>query len=211
MTRIILVRHGESEANIQGVLAGHHDVSLTALGVDQAEQTAAHLASWQINAVYSSDLMRAMQTAKPHAERRGIPVIPEPRFREIFCGAWEGLSYAYLTTAERERFVGQFQDNFGLFKMPDGEGIEEGGYRMYHALIEIARRHEGQTVLIASHGAVLRALWCIMRGVAPHEWAKWPFPSNASYSVAEFDGNTLVAGDYSCDSHLSAVTTVNFC
>ena len=82
MTKIIIVRHGESKTNELGILVGQGDFPLTDLGLAQAEQTADALAEEQIDAVYSSDLMRAMQTATPHATRRGLAVIPDKDLRE---------------------------------------------------------------------------------------------------------------------------------
>ena len=207
MTRLILVRHGESRANLDAVIAGHYDVPLSELGVMQAKETAEHLSSEQIDAVYSSDLCRASATAKPHAALRGLPVIEKRELREMSCGRWEGKPFAELEEMEYDLFVNGFRDHFFGFQMPEGESADECGRRFYDAVLQIARKHEGKTVLIASHGAVIRSFWAIIRGLSHGEAdATQPYPSNASYSIAEFDGERFHPIEFSHDSHLSVAT-----
>lgn len=207
MTRLILIRHGESEANLDALVAGHYDVPLSELGVKQARETAEHLSSEQIDAVYSSDLCRASATAKPHAELRGLPVIEMRELREMNCGRWEGKPFAELEEKEYDLFVNGFRDHFFGFQMPEGESADECGQRFYDAVLKIAQTHAGKTVLIASHGAVIRSFWAIIRGLSHEEAdATQPYPSNASYSIAEFDGERFYPIEFSHDSHLSVAT-----
>ena len=209
MTKIIIVRHGESETNKLGILVGHGDFSLTALGLEQAEQTAAALADEHIDAVYSSDLMRAMQTAMPHATRRGLEVIPVEGLRETYCGVWESRTFADLQENETEQYVGGFRENFMTFAFPGGETVPESGERFLRATERIARENEGKTVLIASHGGVIRVFWAMICGEALESSSdKIPFPTNASYSVAYFDGERILPHAYSCDGHITTVTNV---
>ena len=209
MTKIIIVRHGESETNKLGILVGHGDFSLTALGLEQAEQTAAALANEQIDAVYSSDLLRAMQTAAPHATRRGLEVIPVEGLRETYCGVWESRTFADLQENETEQYVGGFRENFMTFAFPGGETVPESGERFLRATEQIARENEGKTVLIASHGGVIRVFWAMICGEELEKSSdKIPFPTNASYSVAYFDGEKLIPHAYSCDGHITTVTNV---
>jgi probable phosphoglycerate mutase len=93
MTKIIIVRHGESKTNELGLLVGQGDFPLTDLGLAQAEQTAEALAGEQIDAVYSSDLCRASRTAQPIAEALGLPLELDARLREIDMGLWQGLGF----------------------------------------------------------------------------------------------------------------------
>ena len=210
MTRIIVVRHGESEANVKNLLAGHLDLDLTPLGYEQAEITAAHLAGEQLAAVYSSDLQRAVHTAEPHARRRGLEVKLCPALREVCCGEWEGRTAKELAEAYPEPYLVGFRQRFGTFEMPGGESIPEVGERAHGALLEIAKAHPGQTVLAVSHGGTIRMLWAIISGIAAEQVStRLPFPSNASYSVLEYDGEKLVPIEYSVDSHMPNVTHVH--
>ncbi len=210
MTKIIIVRHGESKTNELGLLVGQGDFPLTDLGLSQAEQTAEALAAEQIDAVYSSDLTRAMQTAVPHATRRGLAVIPDKELRETHCGDWESRAFADLRENETELYVGGFCNRFMTFAFPGGESVPESGERFLHAVERIAKENEGRTVLIASHGGVIRCFWALICG-EPLESAgdKIPFPTNAAYSVAYFDGERFIPVEYSHDSHLSNVTHVH--
>ena len=209
-TRLIIVRHGESASNVQHVIAGHLDVPLTALGEDQARQTAAHLASEPIEAVYSSDLKRARDTAKPHAASRGLSVITDPDLREICCGRWEGRSKAELEQTDTKAYCEDFRYHYFGFTMPEGESEPACRERFYNAALRIAKQYPGKTVLIVSHGAVIRSFWAKICGYRNEEADRvLDYPSNASYSVAEFDGERFVSIAFSQDSHLSAVTHVH--
>ncbi|MBQ8356879.1 MAG: histidine phosphatase family protein [Clostridia bacterium] len=206
MTKLIIIRHGESEANEAGVVAGHTDYKLSALGKEQARQTADYLAGERIDAIYSSDLCRAVETALPHAESRDLEVFRCPELRETYCGRWEGVSFDDLRANERELFE-SFRDHYMFFTMPEGEGLWESGVRFYHKVMEIAKENPDKTVLITAHGAVIRVFWVLICGT-PREEAgeKHPYPSNASYSVAWFDGEKMIPGEFSHDAHLPHAT-----
>ena len=80
--------------------------------------------------------------------------------------------------------------------------------RMVRGLKKIALEHPGETILLTSHAAAIRALWGKISGHEPYEWAEaYPFPTNASYSVLEYDGERLVPVSYSNDSHLGELVT----
>ena len=97
MTRLILIRHGQSEANKGIWWAGHTDAPLSEVGREQAAAAARYLrANEQIDVAYSSDLSRAMETARPTAEAFGLSVIPDKGLREIFSGKWEGITFAEI-------------------------------------------------------------------------------------------------------------------
>ncbi len=206
MTKLIIVRHGESEANEKGVVAGHTDYKLTALGLEQARQTAAHLAGEQIDLVCSSDLTRAVQTAEPVAQARGLQIHTYPEFRETFCGRWEGVTFAYLQEQEAQTYA-EFRDNYMYFTLPEGESIWDSGVRFYNKVKELAESNPDKTIFIAAHGAVIRVFWALLCGT-PREKAGelHPYPSNASYSVAEYKDGKMVPVEFSHDSHLTVAT-----
>ena len=206
MTKLIIVRHGESEANEKGVVAGHTDYKLTALGLEQARQTAAHLAGEQIDLVCSSDLTRAVQTAEPVAQARGLQIHTYPEFRETFCGRWEGVTFAYLQEQEAQTYA-EFRDNYMYFTLPEGESIWDSGVRFYNKVKELAESNPDKTIFIAAHGAVIRVFWALLCGT-PREKAGelHPYPSNASSSVAEYKDGKMVPVEFSHDSHLTVAT-----
>jgi probable phosphoglycerate mutase len=146
-TRIILARHGETDWNRERRWQGHSDRPLNDTGRQQAEALAAQLAGEPIAAVYSSDLMRAHETARLVANELGLDVVAIPGLRERRFGSWEGLQ-----DVEVER---QFP---GALGPPDGETREEMKRRVLESLKAIAASHPERTVLVVSHGGPIKAV-----------------------------------------------------
>jgi probable phosphoglycerate mutase len=150
MTRLLLVRHGETDWNADGRLQGHTDRPLSDFGRTQARGLADELAAEELEAIYSSDLARACETAKIIGERLGLPVALDPDLREKDWGTWEGL-----TAAERERveFV--------------GESTEAHQERILRALGRISDRHpDASSVLVVTHGGSMRRVQTAAMGLA---------------------------------------------
>ena len=163
-TQIIIVRHGESIGNATRVMLGHTDLDLTELGYRQAECSARRLLGTKIDAVYSSDLKRAKNTARAYATLANMPVICDEDLREIKVGAWEGICVDEVEKIWGDMYTVGWCQGFGTFKFPDGEDVMESGLRFYRAVEKIAKSHLGETVLIATHAGVLRAFWAIISG-----------------------------------------------
>jgi broad specificity phosphatase PhoE len=145
--RIILARHGETDWNRERRWQGHSDRPLNDTGREQAEALAADLADEPIAAVYSSDLVRAHETARIVAERLGLDVVTVPGLRERRFGSWEGLQ-----DVEVERLFP------GVKGAPDAEPREEMARRVLESLERIADSNDGRTVLVISHGGPIRAV-----------------------------------------------------
>ena len=207
-TTIYVIRHGESVGNLHRICLGHTDLDLTDLGRMQAQKTADALENIDFDAIYSSDLQRAVHTAEPHAQKRGLSVNTSDDFRELYFGNWENASVLMLKEKFHDEFVIGWRQNFGTFTAPEGESVVAMADRMARGLEEIARAHVGKTILLTSHAAAIRALWGKISGHKPSEWADaFPFPTNASYSVLEYDGEGLKPVSYSNDSHLGELVT----
>ena len=149
MTSLLLVRHGETDWNADGRLQGQTDRPLSDFGRRQARQLADELADEELEAIYSSDLSRARETAEIVGERLGLPVVLDPDLREKDWGTWEGL-----TAVERDRveFV--------------GESTEAHQDRMLRALRRIAESHPGGHVLVVTHGGSMRRVQTAAMGMA---------------------------------------------
>ena len=205
-TEIIIVRHGESIGNAMRVMLGHTDLDLSELGYRQAECTARHLLGKKIDAIYSSDLKRAYNTAMEYAKLSDISVTVDKGLREIKVGAWEGICVDEVIERWGDEYTVGWCQGFGTFKFPEGEDVMVGGVRFYNTVLEIARRHPGQTVLIATHAGVLRAFWAIISCIDREKIVGvLPFATNASCSYVVFDGEKMIPGKYSEDEHLSEV------
>ena len=206
--RIYLIRHGESVGNLNRICLGHTDLDLTELGVKQAKCTAEALSDVDFSVIYASDLIRAVHTAEPHAAKRGLKINTCEDFRELYFGDWENASVLMLKERFQEQFMIGWRQNFGTFTAPNGESVVAMAERMASGLEKIAKNAEEGNILVTSHAAAIRALWGKISGFEPHEWADaFPFPTNASYSILEYDGERLIPISYSNDSHLGELVT----
>ena len=205
-TRIFLVRHGQSIGNEKREFLGHTDKDLSSLGYDQAARTAEFLAYEIIDVVYSSDLIRAYNTALPHAEMRNLKVIPEKELREIYAGKWEGMRVADIMSEYPSEFIDGWRSNFGIFTIPGGESIPSLAERIYNAILDIANKNRGKAILIGCHAAAIRSFWGKLTEIPPRELASsLSFPLNASVSTVYFDGEKLIPGEYSHADHLTDI------
>jgi broad specificity phosphatase PhoE len=152
-TTIYLARHGETDWNLRRRVQGHTDRPLNETGLAQAQALGDALAAEHLDAVYSSDLSRASDTARIVAEPRRIDVTAIPELREKHFGTWEGLTDDEVLV----RFPHAVAGGWG-----DAETSEELAARVYTALRKIASRHDGEHVLVVTHGGPMRAVlrWC---------------------------------------------------
>ncbi len=158
MTEMWLVRHGQTDWNLAGIYQGQSDIPLNATGIKQASELALKLKGTHFDAIYSSDLKRARQTAEIIAEQVGAPVFIDPRLREIKQGVWEGMTIEEV----KQKFAPDFNRDPELINVPRAEGAEslaEVITRMVEAANEIHNRHNGSRVLLASHGLAVAVLY----------------------------------------------------
>ena len=155
MTTILLARHGETDWNFERRVQGHADRPLNETGRAQARALADELDGEPLDAVYSSDLARAHETARIVAERKGLPVTAVPDLREKNFGSWEGLTDDEVLL----RFPDARRGHWG-----DGETGAEMAERVVAALGRIAEAHPGGRVLVVAHGGPLHA---VLRACAP--------------------------------------------
>ncbi|MCR5756906.1 MAG: histidine phosphatase family protein [Selenomonas sp.] len=157
MTKVIFIRHGQTEWNVTGRYQGQSDVELTEKGRQQAVQLADNFPVEKIDAIYASDLQRAMVTAETIAHKFGLSVQPEPAFRELSFGQWEGLTYQQIVANWEDAMV-NFMQHPDIMEIPDGESFPEVQRRAMLRLQELIREHDGQTIVVVAHGAVLRTI-----------------------------------------------------
>lgn len=186
MTELWLIRHGESEGNASGTIQGHNDSPLSQLGRRQAAALAERMRrEGRFDAIYSSDLARARQTARPTAEVLGLPLNEIVGLREIDLGLWSGL-----TRTEIER---RFPDEWARWKRFDTQ-LRRGGAESYADLQarivavveEIVARHRGERVILVFHaGAIKSYLAYVLRLPLSEMWRL--DISNASISRVRMD------------------------
>ncbi len=181
MTIILLARHGQSDWNASRRWQGHADRPLTELGREQSRALAARLAHIELDAVCSSDLQRAAETAAAVAEDQGLDVVELPELREVDVGSWSGLT---RDDAETRFPAGFARWREGYPGWEDGESYEQMTARVLDAVFRLARDHEGGRVLIVSHGGPIRAIHASALGLEVHAYRRLrPVEPNARLSA----------------------------
>src|SRR5262245_23763761 len=172
-TTLVLARHGQTDWNRERRLQGWADPPLNELGRTQAAELATALDGERFDAVYSSDLRRAAETARIVASRLGLgSVVEDSSLREVDLGSWSGRLWEEVADQQR----------------PDGESREAHRERVVSGVLRLAAAHEGETVLIVSHGGSLRALETFVTGGTPR-----PLANCESFRMRAEDGRlTLV-------------------
>ena len=202
MTTILLVRHGESTANRDGVFGGNSDVALTETGLRQAGKVAAFLKeTYKVDAVFSSRLSRAKKTAEVIAEKFALPVFVDDRLHEISGGIWDGMKFDEIEKNYPVEYE-QWDNCMSDVRPPQGETIRDVQKRAYAALCEIAKKNDGKTVAVVAHRVVIRTLQCTWEGIPPEEINRCPWVSNCSVSELVFDGEKLIPVHVGQDSFM---------
>jgi broad specificity phosphatase PhoE len=165
MTRIILIRHGQTSWNQVERIRGQVNIPLDEVGLAQAEVTARRVAEeWKPVAVYSSPLRRAVQTAQPIAAMLGMEVRTNPGFNDMNFGQWQGLSPQEVTQRWPELASTWLQAPH-LVTFPDGETLDEVKERSTAALRRVMERHPEETIAIVGHTVLNRVLLCAVLGI----------------------------------------------
>jgi alpha-ribazole phosphatase len=169
--RLLLVRHGQTEWNLHARLQGQSDTKLSALGERQARALNARLAHEEVRAAYASDLERCWRTAELAVAGYGLPpVARDARWRELRFGDWEGLTYDEVTARDPDLAARRLEDPAHVAP-PGGETLLQLAGRLLPAAEQLRAAHDGETVLVVTHGGPLRALACALLGLdLNHAW-----------------------------------------
>ena len=154
------MRHGATDWNKSRLAQGQADIPLNRKGRRQAREAAVALSSTDIEAVYASDLQRAVDTARPLAAEQGVEVVTDPAFREIDQGDWEGIH----TDEIRRRWPELWGPARHLNRRPGGESPGEVTERALAGLRRVLEAHPSGTVAIVSHGGTIRWLVAAAKG-----------------------------------------------
>jgi 2,3-bisphosphoglycerate-dependent phosphoglycerate mutase len=191
-TRVIAIRHGETEWNVDHRIQGHLDVPLNAMGRWQVHRLAQAVVDDGIDFIYSSDLLRAFETAQAVSKACGKPVVTDVGLRERGFGEFEGLTYAEIMQRwpeQSERWRKRDPD----FGAPGGETLSQFYERSIAAATRLCALHPGQTVALVSHGGVMDCLYRAASRVALNAPRSWQL-GNASINRLLYtpQGFTLV-------------------
>lgn len=161
MTTLLLIRHGETEWNLEGKYTGHADIPLNETGRLQAKEVARTVAQGAIDAIFSSDLMRALETAAIVAGKckSKANIQTDPRLREINQGVWEGMHFDDIKSKFATEFAARQADPLGV-SAPGGETVGEVRKRVLESLRDICEQYPNGRVVVVAHGLALAIVRC---------------------------------------------------
>ncbi|WP_019139553.1 histidine phosphatase family protein [Noviherbaspirillum massiliense] len=210
MTEILLIRHGETDWNAEKRLQGHLDIPLNAEGRRQAAALGRSLLDEPLDAIFSSDLQRARQTAEAIAAPRGMTVQIDPGLRERCYGGFEGLTYEEIGERYPEAYLAwKARDPDARF--PPGqnlaESLREFSQRAVSAIARLASRDGYRKIAIVAHGGVLDCAYRAARGMG-FERARDFDIFNASINRLSWNGAALQLMHWGDIAHLAAEAKV---
>ncbi len=184
--RLYIVRHGVTDWNQALRMQGHSDVPLNDEGRDQAKRVSVRLSALEfpIEAVWSSDLSRARETAEAIASPFDLPITITPLLREIGLGEWEGLNQEEIEARGDGELLRQYRSSPAGARPPGGETLDQAWDRMMRARQEIGAAHPSGSVAVVGHGGTLRALLCAALDAPVSSMLRFSL-ANASLSVLE--------------------------
>jgi broad specificity phosphatase PhoE len=179
MTELWLVRHGQTDWNLEGRWQGQasHAPGLSDIGRAQALSIREQSKGIGLSALYSSDLLRARQTAELIAEPLALTVRLEPRLREMNLGSWEGLRSEEIEVKYPQELTRRTRNPF-YTSAPNGESPCDVAERVLTAIDDITKKHPGESVLVVSHGIALATVICHTLGFPPEDIYQY-IPENA--------------------------------
>jgi alpha-ribazole phosphatase len=198
MTQLCLIRHGQTDWNLEGRYQGQSDVPLNEKGFEQARSLVGQLDGRSFAAIFSSDLMRARQTAEHIAKDLGLTVQIEPRLREINQGEWEGVLVDDIKARYAEIWSQRTMDPANV-RPPGGETVREVAERVSAALDDISRLFPNGQVLIVSHGLSIATAICRDKGIPVGQaytvipenvqpvWMEWKLDAKPASDSEEVD------------------------
>lgn len=186
VTTIYLIRHAQAEGNEKRLFQGHYDGAVSEMGWRQLDQLAEYCRDFPLEAVYSSPLTRAVETAKAVNRYHGLPLQLRDELIEINGGDWEGKPWDCFPVdyPEQNRNWEQFP---WLFEAPNGETMKQVYDRIVKAVLEIVRENLGKTVAIVSHGCAIRNFLTFAKGLPVEGISQVGWCDNTAISKITFD------------------------
>jgi len=199
MTRLIITRHGETDWNVGEVFRGRIDVGLNETGLAQAKALGHHMADLDVEAVYSSPLKRAFDTARAVAVYHGLEVSIAPDLVDFNYGSWQGMSHNDV----REKYADLYHKWLTAphkVTMPDGESLDEATERARKVADDIVAGHKG-TVVLVSHRVINKVLICSLLDLDNSHF--WNIRQDVTgMTTFEYEGGQFILTGHNDISHL---------
>ncbi|MBE6949700.1 MAG: GNAT family N-acetyltransferase [Ruminococcaceae bacterium] len=190
MTKVYIIRHAEAEGNLYRRIHGWYNSRLTDTGLLQLNYLQKRFESIQLDAVYSSDLMRTRLTAQAVAKNSGLTVQTTPALREVCAGVWEDRTWGYIGEFYPEQY--QYFSNMPLnWQVEGSEAFTHLQDRMENAILCMAAEHPNGTVAAATHGYAIRSLLCRIMGLDGNEIGKVGHSDNTGVTLLEVENGVI--------------------
>ncbi|HIJ74156.1 MAG TPA: histidine phosphatase family protein [Candidatus Hydrogenedentes bacterium] len=206
-TQVVVVRHGETEWNLEGRLQGHLDSPLTEKGVAQARALADRLEGQAFDVLYSSDLGRAYHTAEIIGNKIGVDVTTDKRLRERHLGIFQGRTWREIEETSPDEYA-LYMGSGPDYVIPEGESARQRFDRTIACLEDVACSHPGATVLVVAHGGVLNGLFRHTLGIpleASRRFKLW----NAGINTFYYEDGAWTLGTWGDVGHLPLGDTLD--
>lgn len=202
MTKLYLIRHAEAEGNLYRRIHGHYDSLVTERGRLQIEDLRARFENISIDAVYSSDLIRTQVTASAIFKPKGLPLHTTPSLREVNMGVWEDSTWGEEEYQTPELLY-YFNNDPEKWILDGSEHVRDVQRRMTDAILEIAEKHDGETIAIFSHGFALRTFLYGVLGAEPQDVRRVPHLDNTAVTLLHVESGAVTVEYLADNSHLS--------
>ena len=201
MTIIYLIRHAEAEGNLYRRMHGHYNGLVTGKGHVQIDLLEKRFVGEHIDAVYSSDLKRAVDTAAAIYEPHDLPLVMSERLREVKMGVWEEKPWGYSDYYDPE-MSRNFSNDPAKWQIEGGEDYYNVRRRLYGYISEAAKNHSGGSIAVFSHGFAIRAFVCQIKNIESHEVYKLPYCDNTAVTLLHYENGNFDVEYYGDASHL---------
>ena len=194
MTKIYIVRHGQTDSNLRDACIGHKDVPLNKTGTEQAGRLAKRLSGTEFEAVYTSPLARAVNTVMPLVEiNRSIKLIMNYGLIERDFGLWDDMSFKEIESAYPQEYK-SWRENWYTYRPPEGESVIDIHNRAAETMDKIIGAHSNSNILIVTHLGISRSILAHLLGLTPEQ--SWCFRlENTGIAVVEHtDGKGILTG-----------------
>ena len=199
MAEIILVRHGQTEWNVGEIFRGRVEIELDATGITQAQLLAQYLSGREIEAIYSSPLSRALQTAEVIAAPHRLKVRVSPNLNDLAFGKWQGLTLEEVRIRFKRSYA-TWVEAPDKARIPGGETLNKVTERALTFVQEVVRKHRG-TVVLVSHRVVIKCLILALLGLDNSHF--WNIKlDTASISIFSYADDRFVLNEHNNTCHL---------
>lgn len=207
MTRVYVIRHAEAEGNLYRRIQGHYDGKVTSQGKKQIELLRKRFEGVHIDAVYSSDLTRTMETSTALYEPRGLELHTTPTLREIHMGEWEDQTWGDAEYKQPQQLA-FFHGDPENWNVKGGEPFVHVRERIVSAVKELAAENDDKTIALFTHGTVIRNLVCALRGLPLSEISQVSYCDNTAAALLNVRDSEITLEFFNDNSHLTPETSL---